>query len=131
MTMLCTHTCWAGPPVWAGPLHGSRRSAAPCGWGPGASTRTCLNRTIIRYIYHTRLNALSAHIIQINLKAIVYTHVEHSPAKTIYIKYYMEKQAHTYTHTRDYNHSKTGSKHIKGSKEHYLLGENTTCKYFG
>ena len=48
---------------------------------------------------------------------IFYTHVEHSPTKTIYIKYYMEKQkyymekqtnkhihythTHTHTHTHD------------------------------
>ena len=33
-------------------------------------------------------NALSAHMIHINLNMIFYTHVEHSPTKTIYIKYY-------------------------------------------
>ena len=37
---------------------------------------------IIMYIYH----ALSAHMIHINLHMIFYTHVEHSPTKTIYIK---------------------------------------------
>ena len=40
------------------------------------------------YIYHTLINALSAHMIHINLNMICYTHVEHSPTKTIYIKYY-------------------------------------------
>ena len=44
--------------------------------------------TIIMYIYHALINALSAHMIQINLNMIFYTHVEHSPTKTIYIKYY-------------------------------------------
>jgi len=39
------------------------------------------------YIYHALINALSAHMIHINLN-IFYTHVEHSPIKTIYIKYY-------------------------------------------
>ena len=39
-------------------------------------------------IYHALINALSAHMIHINLNMIFYTHVEHSPAKTIYIKYY-------------------------------------------
>ena len=34
-----------------------------------------------------------------------YTHVEHSPTKTIYVKYYLKKQqqktrTHTHTHTR-------------------------------
>ena len=42
---------------------------------------------IIMYIYHALINALSAHMIHINLN-IFYTHVEHSPIKTIYIKYY-------------------------------------------
>ena len=41
------------------------------------------------YIYHALINALSAaHMIHINLNMIFYTHVEHSPTKTIYIKYY-------------------------------------------
>ena len=41
---------------------------------------------IIMYIYHALINALSAHMIHINLYMIFYTHVEHSPTKTIYIK---------------------------------------------
>ena len=44
---------------------------------------------IIMYIYHALINAVSAHMIHINLNMIFYTHVEHSPAKTIYIKYYI------------------------------------------
>ena len=40
------------------------------------------------YIYHALINALSAHMIHINLNMIFYTHVEHSPTKIIYIKYY-------------------------------------------
>ena len=43
---------------------------------------------IIMNIYHALINALSAHMIHINLNMISYTHVEHSPTKTIYIKYY-------------------------------------------
>ena len=43
---------------------------------------------IIMYIYHALINSLSAHMIHINLNMIFYTHVEHSPTKTIYIKYY-------------------------------------------
>ena len=55
---------------------------------------------IIMYGYHVLINALSAHMIHINLNMIFYTHVEHSPTKTIYIKYYTEKQINThYTHT--------------------------------
>ena len=42
---------------------------------------------IIMYIYHALINALSAHMIRINLNMILYTHVEHSPTKTIDIKY--------------------------------------------
>ena len=41
---------------------------------------------IIIYIYNALINALSAHIIHINLNTRFYTHVEHSPAKTIFIK---------------------------------------------
>ena len=42
------------------------------------------------------VNTLSAHMIHINLNAIFYTHIEHSPTKTIYIRYYMD--THTHTH---------------------------------
>ena len=46
---------------------------------------------IITYIkfYHALINALSAHMIHINLNMIFYTHVEHSPTTTICIKYYV------------------------------------------
>ena len=60
---------------------------------------------IIMYIYHTLINALSAHMIHINLNMIFYTHAEHSPTKTICIKYYLKTktktalQTHTHTHT--------------------------------
>ena len=33
------------------------------------------------YIYRALINALSAHIIHININMIFYTHVEHSPIK--------------------------------------------------
>ena len=36
---------------------------------------------IIMYIYHALINALSAHMIRINLNMIFYTNVEHSPTK--------------------------------------------------
>ena len=45
---------------------------------------------IIMYIYHALINTLSACMILINLNTVFYTHVEHSPTKTIYIRYYME-----------------------------------------
>ena len=34
---------------------------------------------IIMYIYHALINALSTHMIHINLNMIFYTHIEHSP----------------------------------------------------
>ena len=40
------------------------------------------------YCYHALINAPSARMIHINLTMIFYTHVEHGPTKTIYIKYY-------------------------------------------
>ena len=56
------------------------------------------------YIYHALINSLSAHVIHINLNMIFYTHVEHSPTKTIYIKYLKNNNKkphykHTHTHT--------------------------------
>ena len=45
---------------------------------------------IIMYIYHALINALSAHVIHINLNMIFYTHVKHCPTKTVYIKYYLK-----------------------------------------
>ena len=51
------------------------------------------------YIYHVLINALSTHMIDINLNMIFYTHVEHSSTKTIYVKYNMEKQINKHTHT--------------------------------
>ena len=46
---------------------------------------------IMTYIYRALINALSAHMIHINLNMIFYAHVEHRPTKTIYIKCYTEK----------------------------------------
>ena len=62
---------------------------------------------LIMYIYQVLINALRAHMIHINLNMIFYTHVEHSPTKTIYIKYHKkcffiktkQKKLHTHTHT--------------------------------
>jgi len=42
---------------------------------------------IIMYIYHALFNALSAHMIHINLTMIFYTHVEHSSTQTIHLKH--------------------------------------------
>ena len=61
---------------------------------------TLHNIIIIMYIYHALINALSAHMIP-----KYDTHVEHSPTKTIYIKYYTKnknkstKNTHTHTQT--------------------------------
>ena len=42
----------------------------------------CKMRIIIMYIYHVLINALSAHMIHINLNMIFCTHIEHCPTKT-------------------------------------------------
>ena len=54
---------------------------------------------IIVYIYHALINALSAHIIHINLNTVFYTYVEDSPTKTIYMRHYIETHTHTHTLT--------------------------------
>ena len=60
------------------------------------------------YIYHALINALSAHMIHINLNMIFYTHVEHSSTKTIYIKYLKKKEKRTTnTHTHTHTHTQT------------------------
>ena len=55
-------------------------------------------------------------MIHINLNMIFYTHVKHSPTKTIYIKYYKIKiyliikthYTHTHTHTHTLTVAETG-----------------------
>ena len=60
------------------------------------------------YIYHALIDTLSAHMIHINLNMIFYTHEEHIPTKTIYIKYYTKnKQKTHYTHTHTRTHTRT------------------------
>ena len=66
----------------ASSVRGARMGNEVGGWGGGVTI-------IIMYIYHALINALSAHMIHINLNVIFYTHVKHSPTKTIYIKYYL------------------------------------------
>ena len=51
-----------------------------CTWSLPAPHSPSLT-IIIMYIYHALVNALSAHMIRINLNMIFYTHVEHSPTK--------------------------------------------------
>ena len=59
------------------------------------------------YIYHALINALRAHMIHINLNMIFYTHVEHSPTKTIYIKNLKKKKKMHYKHTHTHTHTQT------------------------
>ena len=68
------------------------------------------------YIYHALINALSDHMIHINLNIIFLTHVEHSSTKTVYIKYYTKQQqqktrltlqTHTHTHTHTRTHARS------------------------
>ena len=47
--------------------------------------------------YHALINALSTHMMLINLN-MLYVYVEHSPTKTTDIKYYTETHTHTHTH---------------------------------
>ena len=60
------------------------------------------------YIYHALINVLSAHMIHNNLNVIFYTHVEHSPTKTIYIKCYKIKICITHTHILTMTVAETG-----------------------
>ena len=53
------------------------------------------------------INALSAHMIHINVSTIFYTHIEHSPTRTTYIRYYMETHTHTHTHKHAHKHTHT------------------------
>ena len=46
------------------------------------------------YIYHAPTNALSTHMTHINLNTIFYTYIEHSPTKSLDMKYYTETHTH-------------------------------------
>ena len=65
---------------------------------------------IIMYIYYALINVLSAHMIP---KYDILTHVEHSPTKTIYIRYTKNNNnknalnTHTHTHTHARTHART------------------------
>ena len=58
---------------------------------------------IIMYIYHALINTLSTHLIHICLNTIFYTHLEHSPTKTIYVRYYNYGNTCTHAHTHTHN----------------------------
>ena len=60
------------------------------------------------YIYLALINALSVHMIHINLNMIFYTHVEHSPTKTIYTKYYTKKKRRKQSTTHTMTVAETG-----------------------
>ena len=62
---------------------------------------------IIMYIYHVLINALSAHMIYIDLNMIFYTHVEDSHTKTIDIRHYKYNITHTRMLTGMHAHTMT------------------------
>ena len=72
---------------------------------------TSTENNIIMYIYHALINAMSTHIMHINLNMIFCTPVEHSRTKTIYIKYYTKKKkkntTNTYANTHTHTHTHT------------------------
>ena len=74
-------------------------------YNPITMLANCTFVIIIMYIYHALINTLSTHMIHINLNMIFYTHVEHSPTKTIYIKYYKKKRKTHYTHIHTHTHT--------------------------
>ena len=49
-----------------------------------------LSLMIILDIYFANIDAISGHIMHVNLSTIFYTHAEHSPTKAIYIKILIE-----------------------------------------
>ena len=72
---------------------------------------------MIMYVYHELIDALSTHMLHINLNTIC-TPVEHSPTNAIYLKYKKQEKVNTmnsdhiyiymrdtdlYTHTHKYN----------------------------
>ena len=60
---------------------------------------------IIMYIYHALINALSAHMIHINLNTIFYTHIEDSATKTVW------------TRERERSKSESWEKRVGGREE--------------
>ena len=55
------------------------------------------------YIYDALINALSAHMIHINLNMIFYTHIEHSPTK-YFFKNAQQTDTQTYTYIWTWSH---------------------------
>ena len=68
---------------------------------------------------HTNMHTLSTHIIHINLNTILCIHIEHSPTKAAYRKYYIynmeththidhtDHAPHTHTHHTPHTHTHT------------------------
>ena len=79
------------------------------------------------YIYHALINALSTHMINVNLNTIFYTQVEHSPTKTIYIRYYMEIHRHTRTRTHTHTHTHTRVHTHTHTKTHTHASTSLGC----
>ena len=96
-----THCHSAPRPFWVCPVVLTEVSAVSPVVKPAGNETLLLCDTgiIIMYIYQALINALSAHMIHTDLNTIFYTHIEHSPTKTIYIRYYMETHTHARTHT--------------------------------
>ena len=61
---------------------------------------------IIMYIYHAFINALSAHMIHVDLNTIFCTCVEHSPT-VLYMEMHARMHSHTHTHTHTHTHIMT------------------------
>ena len=64
------------------------------------------------------IDTVSAHMIQINLNTVVYTHAEHSSTNAIYIKYYLVlKQRGENTHQTTL---KQANKHVNAMNSNHL-----------
>ena len=94
---------------------------------------TCLSIIIIMYIYQVLINALSAHMIHINLNMIFYAHLEHRPTKTIYIKYYTKNKnknaQQTHTHTHAHTHARTHARTHAHTHTHTMTVAETGYWY--
>ena len=83
----------------------SRRSAPAARQGGAAGKRACRDHRrphrrlveggegeiMIMYIHRVLIDAQSAHLIHINVKTVLYAHVDGSPTNAIYVKYYMKQ----------------------------------------
>ena len=66
---------------------------------------------IMMYIYHPLINALSAHMIHINLNMIFYTYKAQSYQNNLHKVLYGKTNKHThYTHTHTCTHTMTVAK---------------------